>query len=83
MNISYDCEDLLKELKFDIIEFGNIDCIAFFKEIEGILFLVDYIHDEQDKTEELIKENIKDCKIARKMSSNEIYEILEDQNTIV
>ena len=30
MKISYECSDLIKELKSDIKEFGNIDMYAFF-----------------------------------------------------
>ena len=80
MKISYDCEDLIEELEADINEFGNIDMYAFFKEIEGYTFLVDYDFIE-DKMPLTTKE-LENC-IAQIMKAKDILKILIEQNSII
>ena len=57
MKISYECEDLIEELKKDIKEFGNIDMYAFYEKIQGHTFITNY-----DFIEEEIPLNTKDLK---------------------
>lgn len=80
MKISYECSELIEELKQDISEFGDIDMYAFFKEINGNTFLVnyDFIEDEMPLTSEELKDEI-----AQIMKASEILKILEEQNKII
>lgn len=80
MKISYECSDLIEELKQDIKEFGDIDMYAFFRNINGNTFLVDYdfIEDEMPLTSEELKDEI-----AQIMKASEILKILEEQNKII
>lgn len=81
MKVSYECEELIKELKKDIKEFGNINMYAFFEEIEGFTFITnyDFIVDENP----LNIEDLKNGVIAKIMTANEILKILEEQNSIL
>lgn len=82
MKISYDCSDLITELKQDIIEFGNIDCIAFFKKIEGQLVLFDYVFDITDEELQKLMQD-KEIESCQKMKAENIYEVLLEQNEII
>lgn len=79
MKISYDCEDLIKELEEDIEEFGNIDMYAFFDKIDGHTFITnyDFIEDEIQLTSKEI-----DDSIVQIMKAKDILKILKKQNDI-
>ncbi len=81
MKVSYECEDLINELKKDILEFGNIDLYAFFEELNGYIFITnyDFIDDEMPLNTEELRENT----IVKIMKVMEILEILKEQNRIV
>lgn len=80
MKISYECSELIEELKKDIKEFGDIDMYAFFREINGNTFLVDYdfIEDEMPLTSKELGNDV-----AQVMKASEILKILEEQNKII
>ena len=50
MKISYECSELIEELKADIEEFGDIDMYAIFEKIEEIT-CTDYKFNENGETE--------------------------------
>ena len=80
MNISYDSEDLIEELKRDIDEFGNIEMYAFFEKINGITFLTNYdFIVEEDK---LKANEIENC-VVMVLKAKKILKILEEQNKII
>ena len=82
MNISYECSELIEELKRDIEEFGDKDMYAFFEEINCNTFLTnyDFIVDEKPLSTKDFKSNTKYIKI---MKASEILRILEEQNSII
>lgn len=80
MKLSYECEELIEELKKDIAEFGATDkAYAIFKEIQGATFLVNYLLDEETvpTLEEL------EGGYAQLMTLGEILDFLEKQNQII
>ena len=81
MKISYECSDLIEELKEDILEFGDIDMYAFFDKIQGYTFLTnyDFIVDEKP----LRADELKDDTIVKIMKASEILKILEEQDRII
>lgn len=78
MNISYDCEEIIKELKEDIEEFGNLYGIAIFKKVADIDILVDYLLE----VDNLNTKNLKANEIGIKLKYSDILAILEKQNTL-
>lgn len=81
MKISYECSELIEELKLDIEEFGDIDMYAFFEKVNGITFITnyDFIIDE----EPLNSDDFKGIDIIIQiMKASEILKILEKQNQI-
>lgn len=80
MKISYKSEELIREVKQDIAEFGiNNKAYAVFKEIQGTVFLVNYLPDEEviPTSEEL------EGGYAQLMTLGEILDFLEKQNAII
>ena len=80
MKISYECEDLIEELKADIKEFGNIEMYAFFEKIEGLLFITNYDFIEEEAP--LTTKELNGC-IVQIMKANDILNILKEQNSIL
>ena len=81
MKISYECTQLINELKEDIEEFGDINMYAFFEKVKGHMFLTnyDFINDEVPLN---VKE-LKDGTIIKIMKATEILDILKKQNSII
>lgn len=80
MKISYESEELIREIKQDIVEFGiNDKAYAVFKEIQGAVFLVNYLPDEEviPTSEEL------EGGYAQLMTLGEILDFLEKQDKII
>lgn len=81
--LSYDCEDLIEEIRQDIEEFGeNHECILIYKVIDGAFIFTnyDFITDEEPFNPE------------KELSDNEYYiiatfkyalDVFEKQNTII
>lgn len=80
MKISYECSNLIEELKNDIAEFGDIDMYAFFDSINGYTILTNY--DFIDEEAPLKGKEI-DKSIVQIMKAKEILKILEEQNKII
>lgn len=80
MKVSYECSDLIEELKNDIKEFGNIDMYAYFEKINGFTFITNY--DFIVNSKPLTPEEIEGC-IVQIMKAEEILKILEEQNRII
>ena len=78
MKISYDCEDLIEELKENIAEFGDIDMYAFFDKIEGFTVLTNYDFIEEEKP--LSPKEFEEDTVVQIMKASEILKILEEQN---
>lgn len=81
MKISYECEELIEELKKDITEFGNIDMYAFFDLIDGVKVLTDYtlIDEEMPLRTSEFKEDTE----VLIMKASDILTILEEENSIL
>ena len=81
MKISYECEDIIEELKEDIEEFGNIDMYAFFDIVDGTRLLTDYtlIEDELPLNEKEFDEDTQ----VQVMKAKDILAILEEENRII
>ena len=81
MKISYECSELIEELKKDIEEFGDIDMYAFFEKIKGYTFLTNYDFVNEEKP--LETKELKDDTIVKIMKAKEILKILKEQNSII
>lgn len=81
MKISYECSDLIEELKNDINEFGNIKMYAFFEKINGFLFLVNYDFISEELPLQIKEFN--ETTMVQIMKAKEILKILEKQNSII
>lgn len=81
MKISYECEEIIEELKEDIAEFGNINMYAFFDMIDGVKILTDYtfIEDELPLKQEEFAEHTE----VIIMRAKDILAILEEENKII
>ena len=79
MKASYECSELIEELKQDIAEFGDIDLYAFFEKVDGYTFLTnyDFIEEEKPLTANEFTENTKFVVV---MKASEILKKFEEQN---
>lgn len=82
MKASYECSELIEELKQDIVEFGDIDMYAFFEKVNGHTFITnyDFIQEEKPLNSDEFTENTKFVII---MKASEILKKLEEQNFIL
>lgn len=67
--------DLIEELKLDIAEFGNFECWAWFKRIEGVKYYTNY--DFKDADAKLSQEEI-----DRAKKQGEQFEILKAKHLL-
>ena len=82
MKISYDSEELIKELKEDIKEFGaDCELFAFFEIVQGFRVLTNYDFIVGNKKMPHLEEYKNDT-ICQIMKASEILEILIEQNEI-
>lgn len=81
MKISYECEEIIEELKEDIEEFGNIDMYAFFDTIDGVRVLTDYTLIVEDMP--LQANEFDDTTEVQVMKAKEILTILEEENRVL
>ena len=82
MKLSYDCEELIEELKADIEEFGDIDLYAFFEKVQNYTFITNYDFIEAEKPLNSNDFSGKDV-IIQIMKASEILKKLEEQNEIL
>lgn len=81
MKISYECEEIIEELKEDIEEFGNIDMYAFFDTIDGVKVLTDYTLIVEDMP--LKANEFYDTTEVQVMKAKDILAILEEENRVL
>ena len=81
MKVSYECSELIEELKKDIEEFGDIEMYVFFEKVKGYTFLTNY--DFIEKEMPLNVKELKDGTIIKIMKAKEILDVLEKQNSII
>jgi hypothetical protein len=81
-SISYECSELIEELKADIEEFGGSTIVAVWcREYEGVTIYVNYdfiCDDEPVETSEL-----RDGEYIKQMSMTALSILLEEQNRII
>lgn len=80
--ISYDSEELIEELKEDILEFGeNCECHIFYKEVDGRLVFTNYdfdVEEDQIQPEELLPDEH-----LLKTTLGDALKLFEKQNEIL
>lgn len=82
INISYDCSDLINELKMDLEEFGadfriNVWCI----DKDGGIIYTNY--DFIDKKDPIKSSELKSVEYIRQMTIRELLDRLEKQNSLI
>lgn len=80
--ISYECSDLIEDLKQDIKECGGNKVVAVWcKEYEGVIIYTNYnfIVEEQP----ILKSELKDGEFLKQMKMKELLILLEEQNKII
>lgn len=81
-NISYECSDLIEELKEDIVEFsGDMKVIAWCREYEGVIVYTNY--DFIDNERPIQESELDNGEFLREMTMGELLIVLEKQNEIV
>lgn len=84
MKVSYDCEELIEELKKDIEEFGDIEFYSITEDIEinskKYRFITNYAFIENEKEVlDYIKKSTNHA-VAVKIKGKELLEKLKEQN---
>lgn len=80
--ISYECTDLIEELKQDIDEFGGHTIVAVWcKECEGVIIYTNYDFIEEEMP--IQKSEIDDGEYIKKMTMTALLIVLEKQNEIL
>lgn len=81
-SISYECSDLITELKQDIAEFGGNKVVAVWcKEYEGVIIYTNYDFIEEE--EPLRESELKDREFLKQMTMSALLIVLEKQNSIL
>ena len=82
IGISYECEELIKELKADIAEFGGDTIVAVWcKDNSGVTLYTnyDFIEEEEPITENELEKD----EYLQKMTMSALQILLEKQNEIL
>ena len=80
--ISYECSDLIEELKSDIAEFGGHKIVAVWcKEFKGVIIYTNYDFIEEELP--LEKSELKDGEFIKRMTMSALLILLEKQNEIL
>ena len=81
-SISFECSELIDELKQDIEEFGGDKVVAVWcKESEGVILYTNYDFIEED--EPLRESELKDGEFLKQMTMSALLLVLEKQNSIL
>lgn len=81
-SISYECSELIDELKQDIAEFGGNKVVAVWcKEYEDVIIYTNY--DFIDEEEPLRESELKDGEFLKQMTMSALLLVLEKQNSIL
>lgn len=81
-SISYECSELIKELKEDILEFGGDQIVTVWcKDYEGVIIYTnyDFIEDESPINESELKPG----EFIKQMTMCALLVVLEKQNEII
>lgn len=76
--ISYECDELITELKEDITEFGeDLQVYAWCKDTHGVTIYTNYDFADEGriKSDELLK-----GEYLKRMTASELLEVMEEQN---
>lgn len=77
--ISYECLDLIEELKEDILEFGGNKVVAVWcKEYEGVILYINY--DFITEENPIGKSELKEGEFLKQMTMSALLALLEEQN---
>lgn len=82
MSISYECEELIEDLKRDILEFGEDEILyVWMKEIHGVKICVnyDFVVDEDPVSPNEIEKD----ETLTTMKAKELLKLLQKQNEII
>lgn len=80
-SVSYECSELIEELKQDIAEFGGDKVVAVWcKEYEGVIIYTNYDFIEEDRP--LQKNELKDGEFIKQMTMSALLTVFEKQNEI-
>lgn len=81
-NISYECSELIEELKQDIAEFGSSKIVAVWrKEIQGITVYTNY--DYITENQAIDESELESGEYLKEMTMGALLTALEAQNTIL
>lgn len=82
MAISYDCEELIAELKADIAEFGEDEKVnVWCREHEGVTLYTNYDFIAEEST--VKKEELKNGETLTVMKMGVLLKLLEQENSIL
>ena len=80
VNISFECSDLIKELKRDILEFGEDDTVAVWcKKKFGVELYTNY---DFIKPENVKESELDDGEYLKSMTMRELLSLMEQQNEL-
>ena len=81
-SISYECSELIEELKQDINEFGVDKVVAVWcKEYYGVIIYINY--DFVEEVESLGGSELKDGEFIKQMTMSALLDVLEKQNSLL
>lgn len=82
LGISYECSELIEELKEDIVEFGGDTVVAVWcKDNSGVTLYTNY--DFIDKEQPITEKEVDDDEYIQKMTMSALLILLEKQNEIL
>lgn len=80
-SVSYECSELIKELKADIKEFGGDKIVSVWcKDYKGVVIYTNY--DFIDKEDPISPSELKDDEFLKEMTMTALLVVLEKQNEI-
>lgn len=82
LGISYECSELIEELKEDIVEFGGDTVVAVWcKDNSGVTLYTNY--DFIDEDQPITEKEVDDDEYIQKMTMSALLILLEKQNEIL
>lgn len=82
IKISYECSELIEELKQDIEEFGGDTIVTVWcKENDGLIFYTNY--DFIDEEEPITEKELQNEEFIKQMTMTTLLILLEEQNEII
>ena len=82
MNISFECSELIEELKEDIKEFGGDKIVTVWcKDTHGVTIYTNYDFDEEEMP--IDESELEEGEYLKKMTMSALMLLLEKQNEII